>query len=89
MTPQPAFQPQLAPQAPKCMYDSSYMCFLCFYLFIIHFYPRNTCMSNCTCVSYVFIHLLYFLPSKCVYEQSHMRFLVNTCMQVVVFNKIL
>ena len=109
-TPQPAFRPRLAPQASKCMYDCSYVCFsFCFFLFGL----GNMCTSNHTCVSCVFIYSLFiftlemhvqllvhmflmflfiyyiFLPSKHVYEQSHMRFLVNTCMQVVVFSKIL
>ena len=35
----------------KCMYDCSYTCFLCFYSFIIYFYPQNACMSNHTHVS--------------------------------------
>ena len=48
----------------KCMYEQSYMCFLCFYLFIIHFYPQNMCMIAHTCVSYVFIHLLYIFTLK-------------------------
>ena len=110
MTPQPAFQPQLAPQALKRMYDCLYVCFsFCFFLFGF----GNVCTSNHTCISCVFIYLLFiftletcvrllihvflmflfiyyiFLPSKRMYEQSHMCFLVNTCMQVVVFNKIL
>ena len=110
MTSQPAFQPRLAPQALKSMYDCSHVCFsFCFFLFGF----GNTCMSNHTHVSCVFIYLLFiftlethvrllvhaflmflfiyyiFLPSKHMYEQSHRCFLVNTCMQVVVFNKIL
>ena len=34
-----------------CMYNCSYMRFLCFYSFIIYFYPQNTCMSNHTHIS--------------------------------------
>ena len=48
----------------KCMYEQSYMRFLCFYLFIIHFYPQNACTIARTCVSYVFIHLLYIFTLK-------------------------
>ena len=48
----------------KHVYEQSYMGFLCFYLFIIHFYPRNMCTIACTCISYVFIHLLYIFTLK-------------------------
>jgi hypothetical protein len=47
----------LAPQAPKCMYEQSYVCFF-FCLFFFGF--GNTCMSSCTCVSDVFIYFILF-----------------------------
>ena len=40
----------------KRVYDCSYTCFLCFYSFIIYFYPQNMCMSNHTCIS-LWIHV--------------------------------
>ena len=48
----------------KHVYEQSYMHFLCFYLFIIHFYPQNACMIARTCISYAFIHLLYIFTLK-------------------------
>ena len=56
----------------KHVYKQSYMRFLCFYLFIIHFYPRNMCTIACTRISYVFIHLLYIFTLKtCVWAITH------------------
>ena len=62
----------------------------CVFIYLLFIFTLETCVQLLVHAFLMFLLIYYiFLPSKCMYEQSHTCFLVNTCMQVVVFNKIL
>ena len=83
---QPRLAPQAPKRMYNCSYVCFSFCFFLFgfkntctsnhtrvscvyYLFL----PSNACMIACTCVSYVFIHLLYiFTPKTHVWAITHM-----------------
>ena len=61
----------------------------CVFIYLLFIFTLEMCVQLLVHAFLMFLFNYYiFLPSKHVFEQSHMRFLVNTCMQVVVFNKI-